>query len=132
MQIGKIKMNNQQLPLQELLIRTEVLKHDFTKRQMNIISMIFQLSYYLGKSKAIIPKMMDFELCGISKIKVRSELQKLVEMKVVLWDEEENSFSINDPREWIGAKYHSGYNDNRAKDLFILNMKDMGIDVSLD
>jgi hypothetical protein len=126
LEIWKKKSENVFIPEREMLIRGEILKRDFTKRQMKIISMILTLSCYIGKEKAIIPKMQDFELAGISKIKIRNELTQLVGMNVIEWNEEENTFSIKDPREWK-AKYHSGYNDPRAQELFILNLKDMGI-----
>jgi hypothetical protein len=121
--IGENKLKNPDIPLRESLIRGEVLKRDFTKRQQNIISMIFTLSYYLGKPSAIIPKMQDFEIAGINKVKARKELTQLVEMNVLEWDEKNHIFSIKDIREWK-VKYHSGYNDERAKDIFELNLRD--------
>jgi hypothetical protein len=124
--IGEVKFQNKEIPEVEMLIRAEVLRRDFTKRQMKIISMILTLSFYIGKKRAIIPKMQDWEICGINKIKARAELTQLVELNVIEWDEEKNIFSIIDPREWK-VKFHSGYNDERAKDLFILNLKDSGV-----
>lgn len=125
-EIGKKKFKNQHIPHMEMMFRSEVLRRDFTKRQLKIISMIQTLSYYIGKEKAIIPKMQDWEIAGISKIKIRNELTQLVELKVIDWNEDENSFNLKDPREWK-VKFHSGYNDDRAKELFILNLKDSGV-----
>lgn len=124
--IGEHKFKNPDIPLKELMIRGEVLKRDFTKRQMNIISLIFSFSYYLGKERAVIPKMQDFELAGVSKVKIRNELLQLVEMDIIDWNEEDNTFAIKDIRGWK-AKYHSGYNDERSTELFKLNLKDAGI-----
>ncbi|WP_026572470.1 replication protein [Bacillus sp. UNC438CL73TsuS30] len=124
--IGKKKFEQPCLSNQEMFIRMEVLRRNFTKRQMNIISMILSLSFYIGKEKAIIPKMRDWEIAGISKIKARSELTQLVELGVIEWDEEKNIFSLTDPRGWK-VKYHSGYNDERASEIFLLNLKDTGI-----
>jgi hypothetical protein len=124
--IGKKKFDDDRIPEQEMLLRVEVLRRDFTKRQLKIISMVLSLSYYLGKKSAIIPKMQDWELAGISKIKARNELRQLVEMKVLDWDEEKNVFSFRDPREWE-VKYHSGYNHERAHDVIELNMRDSGV-----
>lgn len=125
--IGANKLENLDLPRREFLVRVEVLRRDFTKRQMNIVTMIFSFSLYLGKEKAIVPKMRDFEITGVSKDKIRGELTQLVEMNVLDWNKEENSFRLKDPREW-NVKYHSGYNDSRAQEIFILNLKDAGID----
>jgi hypothetical protein len=124
--IGKKKYDNLHIPRQEMLYRAEILRRDFTKRQLKIISMIQSLSYYIGKERAIIPKMQDFEIAGISKIKIRAELTQLVEMNVIDWNEEGNSFALTDPREWK-VKFHSGYNNERARELFILNLKDSGV-----
>lgn len=121
--LGQKKFHNPHIPQRELMVRAEVLRRDFTKRQLNIISMILTFSYYAGKEKAIIPKMQDFEIAGISKIKIRNELIQLVEMNVIEWNEEENTFTFRDIRDWE-VKYHSGYNHDRAIELFDLNVKD--------
>jgi hypothetical protein len=126
--IEKKKLDNPHLFIQQMLIHGEMLKRDFTKRQMNIICAILTLSYLLGKETAIVPKMRDWEIVGISKVKIRQELTQLVKMDVLHWEEEGNVFRIKDIREWK-AKYHNGYNDERANELFALNIKDSGIDI---
>lgn len=120
--------NNIDLLLKEQLIRVEILKRDFTKRQMNIIGFILAMSLAYGKEWAVIPKMKDFELAGISSIKIRSEVDQLVDKGVIIWNQGESLFSINDPREWT-AKHHSGYSDGRIRDLFVLNLKHSGVDL---
>jgi hypothetical protein len=67
--------------------------------------------------------MRDWEIAGISKIKARTELTQLVELDVITWDEEKNIFSFKDVREWK-VKFHSGYNHQRATELFDLNAID--------
>jgi hypothetical protein len=114
--------------IKEMLVRAEFLKRDFTKRQLKILSMIFTLSFQYGKEWALIPKMKDFELAGISKIKIRSEIDQLLEMRVIEWNHDENTFSIKNPLEWT-APYHSGYNDERSRELFLLNLKHANINV---
>jgi hypothetical protein len=125
------KHTNIEISAMETLIRAEYAKRDFTKRQLKIVAMIFGLSYSFGKEWAIIPKMRDFELAGISKIKIRKELDQLIEMGVVEWKPEEHLFKITDPRKWTGAPYHSGYNDARSKELFLINLKHADIDIAL-
>lgn len=125
-QSGKHK--SMEFTIRETLVRTEFLKRDFTKRQLKILSMIFTFSFQYGKEWALIPKMRDFELAGVSKIKIRSEINKLVELNVLNWNQEENLFRINDPREWE-APYHSGYSDDRSRELFFLNLKHAKINV---
>jgi hypothetical protein len=124
------KHTNIEISAMETLIRAEYAKRDFTKRQLKIIAMIFSLSYPFGKDWAVIPKMRDFELAGISKIKIRKELDQLIDMGVVEWKPEENLFKITDPRKWTGAEYHSGYNDDRSRELFMINLKHLDIDIT--
>jgi hypothetical protein len=128
--ISEKKYNDVSFIIEETLIRAEIIKRDFKKRQLNILSLIFIFSYGYGKEWALIPKMMDFELSGISRIKIRKELDELIGMRVIEWKKEEHLFRIKDPREWKGAPYHSGYNDDRSRELFFLNLSHAGIDVT--
>ncbi len=129
--IGAKKINNPKRTKRELLIRGEVLRRNFTKRQMNIISFIFSFSLYLGKEKAIIPKMRDFEIAGVGKDKIRNEIDQLVELNVLDWNQEEKTFAVKDPWEWK-VKYHAGYNHERGIELFLLNLNDAGIELYSD
>jgi hypothetical protein len=122
------KQSDPNLLKKEILIRAEILKRDFTKRQMNIIGAIFLFSYAYGKEWALIPKMKDFELAGISSIKIRSEIDQLVDMGVVKWNQEENLFRITNPSEWT-TKYHSGYSEIRSKELIALNLQHFGFNL---
>jgi hypothetical protein len=117
------------LTVKELLIRGEILKHDFTKRQMVILMFIITFSYNYGKEYAYIPKVQDFEIAGISKKHINDELKKLLSMKVIDWNKEEKLFKINEPRFWENCPYNSGYNDERSRELFMLNLQHAGIDV---
>lgn len=122
------KNKTMEFTIKEVLIRAEFLKRDFTKRQLKILSMIFTFSFQYGKDWALIPKMKDFELAGVSKIKIRNEINQLVELNVLEWNQEEGLFRIKDPREW-NAPYHNGYSDDRSRELFFLNLKHAQIDV---
>jgi hypothetical protein len=112
-----------QYTIKTIAIRSEMIKRDLTKRQYNILATIFILSYM--KDYAIIPKLMDFELSGVSKTLIKKELDKLVEMSVITWDKCNNHFSINDPMVW-DAPYHYGYSNQRAEELFQLNLNQIG------
>jgi hypothetical protein len=117
------------LIVKELLVRAEMFKYDFTKRQMIIIMFIITFSYNIGQELAYIPRLNDFYIAGISPTKVKSELEKLVKMGVINWDQKENIFQIKDPREWIGVSLNVGYSDSRAIDLYFKNLDRAGIDV---
>jgi hypothetical protein len=47
-----------------LLVRAEILKHDFTKRQMSILMGIFTYSYALYKESTYVEKLSDFLFDG--------------------------------------------------------------------
>jgi hypothetical protein len=123
---GKIDID---LIIKELIVRAEMFKYDFTKRQMTIIMFIITFSFNIGKEIAYIPRLNDFYIAGISPTKVKSELEKLVEMQVIHWDQKENTFHIKDTREWI-VPLNVGYNDARAIDLYFKNLDHAGLDVS--
>jgi hypothetical protein len=112
--------------INELLIRAEVLKRDFTKRQLKILTIILTFSFAYGKSTAML-QLSDFALTGIPPKKINEEIRKLIEMKVITWDDVFNEFSVNDPREWE-VPYHNYYDDKRSIELFMLNLKHAGVD----
>lgn len=117
------------LVVKELLIRGDILKHDFTKRQLNIIMFIITFSFNYGKEYAYIPMLKDFSVAGISFKKIRHELDKLLLMNVIEVDDEWKTYRIKEPRFW-NCPYNKSYDDNRSRELFMLNLEHAGIDVS--
>lgn len=117
-----------ELAIFEMMVRASILRHKFTKRQLVILEFIMTLSFEFQKRDALIPKLQDFELAGVSKKKITEELKKLLDMNVINWDKEMHLFSIVDPRGW-DTPYNAGYNQDRARDLFYLNMVEAGIDI---
>lgn len=120
---------NIDMAIKDMLIRAELLKRDFTKRQLTIVMFIFTFSFAYGKESAYIPKLRDFEIAGISFKKVRGELNKLLKMNVIEWNKEDSTFTILDPKLW-DCPYNKGYDDDRSRELFMLNLQHSGIDVS--
>lgn len=116
--------------LGEMQVRTEFLRVDFTKRQMNILTFIYNYSFGFGKKWALIPKMKDFEIAGILDNKVKNELLQLEEMNVIEWNREENLFRIREPREWNGLSYNSSFSHDRSRELRRINVIHAGIDIS--
>jgi hypothetical protein len=128
-----MKERNYELAVKEVMIRTEILKRDFSKRQLTILSVIMTFSYFYGKQSAWIPKLKDFAIAGVSPTKITDELTKLVGMGVITWDrgKDFNEFAINDPSEWT-TPYHSTYDDVRSRELFFVNLKHAGIAFDID
>jgi hypothetical protein len=112
-----------------LLVRAEILKHDFTKRQMSILMGIFTYSYALYKESTYVEKLSDFSLMGIGITKIKSELIKLEDMRVLHWDRENHLFSIRDFREW-DVRHRTGFSDDRARVVFAQNLEHAGVDLN--
>ncbi|MED3562358.1 replication protein [Bacillus xiapuensis] len=129
MELNSKEQANPDMAVKSLMMRSEILKHDFTKRQMSILLFIYTFSYAFAKEEANIPKLSDFSLVGIAPSKIKPELQKLENMGVIIWDRESNVFKLNDFRDWHDAPYVSTYNDTRAKELYLLNLEEAGVDV---
>lgn len=125
---GHLRELEDEYIVKEMMIRGEVLKRDFTKRQQNIIWFIYTFSFYYGKDKALIPRLQDFELCGIGRTKIKQELDKLINMNVIEHNELLSLYGITDPSKWL-APYHAGYNPSRSQELFLLNLRDAGVPV---
>jgi hypothetical protein len=125
-----IKINgNYDLRIKELLIKSDIQKRDFTKRQLNILSLIITFSYNYGKETAIL-KPTDFSLCGIPSKKIIGEINKLIELNVIKWDKDFNEFSIVEPRFWDNVPFHDHFDEKRSIELFLLNLRHAGIDVT--
>jgi len=123
-----VKANsNVDLKIKEVMIRSEMQKRDFTKRQMNILSTIITLSFVFGKETAIL-KPSDYALTGVPVKKIQEELSKLLEMNVITWDKDFNEFGINDITVWT-APYHNHYVDKRTQELFFINLRHAGVEV---
>ena len=121
---------NADITIMAVLFRTELFKRDFTKRQINILLLIYTLSLSLGKESAYIPNYhTDFSIAGVSHKKIKNEIDKLMKMNVILWEKEENLFSINTPQSWE-VPCNQAYDKERLKQLFMLNLEHLGIDVS--
>lgn len=118
---------NVDMTIMAILFRTELFRHDFTKRQVNILLFIYTLSLALGKKSAYIPNYTsDFSIAGVSNKKIKHEIDKLLTMNVVIWDKEENLFSINAPYLWKAPK-NQGYDGDRLIQLFMLNLEQLGV-----
>lgn len=115
---------SKEITMKQLMVGVEMIRRDFTKRQLNIIQMISMFCYMYDKDSCVIPKLMDFQLAGISKTLISAELKKLEKMGVITWIKEANRniFSINDIVSWK-APYHDSYSENRAYELFVVNIE---------
>ena len=94
---------------------------DFTKRQSRIMAFLLSLTLRQGGIKCYVPKLSDFEQCGISRTKIRVELQKLIDLKVIVWDREEMIFYINPNTDEWRTPTVKMYKENKYKALVDAN-----------
>jgi hypothetical protein len=98
-------------------------KYDLTKRQNVIVALIWSLSNLMGKNEAIIPQLQDFEVCGVSATKIKEELEKLINSKVIHYRSKENAYSINLNFEEWKIPLNSKWDEQRMKNLSDLNLR---------
>lgn len=102
----------------------EVIRRDFSKRQKDILHLIWRLSYGCNKKSATIPKLKYFALCGVTKQNVKKELDHLVTCRVIDWEESTNKFTFNKNHdEWIVTP-GKGWNSEEFKELVAINIKE--------
>lgn len=102
----------------------EVLRRDFSKRQQSILHFIWRLSYGCNKKTATIPRLKDFELCGVSPQNIKAELEHLEVCKVIFWDQKSNKFEFNkNHKEWIVTP-KKGWNRSDFDKLLHLNIQE--------
>lgn len=104
-------------------IWNEIIRRDFSKRQKDIILFIWRLSYGCQKKTALIPKLKDFELCGIGQQNIRKELDYLTGCKVIFWEKEENVFSVNKDYEQWQISPVRGWDEEKFKELISKNLE---------
>lgn len=120
-------MANVQLEKGYLRIATElmneIIRRDFSKRQLAVLHFIIRLSYGCHKKDCLIEKFNYFELAGINKVDVKKELKFLRECGVIIWDEKTMIFSINKDYEMWQISPSKGYDKEKFDHLIHNNLK---------
>lgn len=71
-----------------------IMKSDFSKRQYNILFLIWRCSYGFDQKVAKLKKC-DFQAVGVYPADIAKELNYLKETKVIFWDENNNLVAFN-------------------------------------
>lgn len=103
-------------------IWNEIIRRDFSKRQKDIILFIWRLSYGCQKKTALVPRLKDFELCGIGQQNIRKELEFLSSCKVITWEKENNIFSVNKDYEQWQISPVRGWDEDKFRELISKNL----------
>ncbi|MDQ6418695.1 replication protein [Paenibacillus sp. LHD-117] len=103
-------------------IWNEIIRRDFSKRQKDIILFIWRLSYGCQKKMALIPKLKDFEICGIGAQNIRKELDYLASCRVITWEKSASIFSVNKDYDKWQISPVRGWDDDRFRELISENL----------
>lgn len=98
-----------------------VLCRDFTKRQLKIVWNIMVLSFHVQKIECYIPTLSSFETIGVSRHKIKNELEKLEEANVINWNRNEMIFKINTEYDSWKVEFSTEYSPSKFKKLLDLN-----------
>lgn len=101
----------------------EIIRRDFSKRQLAILHFIIRLSYGCQKKDCVVEKLIDFEIAGIHKSDIKKELNYLCNTKVIIWDQENNLFSLNKDYEKWQINPSKGWDEERMDSLLHQNIK---------
>ena len=105
-------------------IHEQIMVSDFSKRQRKILDLIHRLSWGCGKTFAIIPHQKDFEITGIHESDIKSELEYLVNCKVIMISSDEYMFNKNFDQWRISLSRN--YSPERLGKLISLNLNGLG------
>lgn len=94
---------------------------DFSKRQSNIMRFILFFSRQNNDGAAYIPEYRYFELCGVSRTKIKTELILLEEMNVIIWDRDKMLFQINYNSSFWKVKSNKFFDEDLYHELVELN-----------
>lgn len=103
-------------------INEELMMRDFSKRQRSILDLVLRLSWGCNKHEAIIPKLKNFEICGVPPTKIKGELEYLVNALVIFWDLNTNRFWFNKDYEQWKISIVKGYNREVLRGLIHMNI----------
>jgi len=101
----------------------EILRRNFSKRQQNIILFIWRLSYGCGKKDCIISKFNYFELAGVDKSDIKTELEFLSDCHVIEWNKESATFGINKNFDYWQITPNKKWNKNKFAELLAENIQ---------
>ncbi|MDP5277230.1 replication protein [Chengkuizengella axinellae] len=111
---GYIKIANE--------IWDEIIRRNFSKRQKDILNLVWRLSYGCRRKKALIPLQKDFTICGVPQQHVKNELKYLESCKVLLWDQEKSEYEINKNYELWQVSPVTSWDSDRFHELIHLNI----------
>jgi len=101
----------------------EIIRRDFSKRQSNIIMLIWRLSYGTNQKDCVIEKLTLFSITGLYKQDIKKELNFLCECSVLNWNKQTMTFSINKDHEFWKINPSKNWDRDKMNYLIHQNIK---------
>lgn len=105
-------------------LMNEIIRRDFSKRQLAVLHFIIRLSYGCRRKDCLIDKFNSFEVAGINKVDIKKELKFLRSCGVINWDEITMIFSINKDYEKWQISPLKGFDKEKFDQLIHKNLKE--------
>lgn len=112
--------NNDWIKATEIWVQN-IICRDITKRQFKILGLIHLLCIHNKRMECRIPTLTSFEVTGVSRHKIRSEIEKLEKINIVSWDREKMIFKINVDIDTWKVPFSETYKPSKLETLFTLN-----------
>ncbi len=104
-------------------LMNEIIRRDFSKRQLAVLHFIIRLSYGCQRKDCLIERFNAFEIAGINKVDIKKELKFLKNCGVINWDEETMIFSMNKDYEKWQITPSKGFDQEKLDELVHQNIK---------
>ncbi|WP_078379132.1 replication protein [Sutcliffiella halmapala] len=104
-------------------LMNEIIRRDFSKRQLAVLHFIIRLSYGCHRKDCFIEKYNFFETAGINKVDIKKELKFLRECGVINWDEKDMIFSINKDYDKWQITPSKGFDKDRFDQIIHQNLR---------
>lgn len=104
-------------------LMNEIIRRDFSKRQLAVLHFIIRLSYGCHRKDCFIERFNYFEIAGINKVDIKKELKFLRECGVINWSEVTMIFSINKDYDKWQITPSKGFEKEKLDQLIHQNIK---------
>lgn len=98
-----------------------VISRDFSKRQLKILGFLFMFMLNNKCLECYVPTLNSFESAGITRSKIRHEIEKLEEANILSWERTNMIFKFNTDIENWKIELITNGKSNRIQQILILN-----------
>lgn len=102
----------------------EIIRRNFTKRQKDILLFILRMSYGCNRKAALIPKQKDFAMCGVGANHIKSELNYLIQCRVIQLGSQKGEYLFNKNYDAWQVSPVFDWDESRYKELIHINLQE--------